>query len=147
MLPHIFKIGWLPLTPLNDDSPDPGPKNAEWHRTNIVNVEQIPGKGKKFVTVRTSDKNTPTTGTLEECTLTIRSVTNTRYEQLLRLCDDGGPYKVFCAHGTYWMYIIDRRITHTESDKEPPLREELENGTRPESHHATWTIQLLEAYD
>lgn len=147
----IFQIGWLRLDPETDDEINPGPKNAEWHRATIVAVEQIPGKGKKFVTVRTSDKNTDKTGTLEECTLTIRSVTDIRYQMLKMLCDDGGPYKVLCAHGTYWMYIIDRRITHTEQDKEPPLREAIEGVSEsnlgPESHHATWTIQLLEAHD
>jgi len=147
----IFQIGPLRLDPATDDEINPGPKNAEWHRVNVVNVEQIPGKGKKFVTVRTSDKNTPTTGTLEECTLTVRSVTNIRYIRLLMLCDDGGPYKVVCAHGTYWMYITDRRVTHTEQDKEPPLREAIEgvsaNNLGPESHHATWVITLLEAND
>lgn len=147
----LFKIGWLTLTPLTDDEINPGPKNAEWHRATIVNVEQIPGKGKKFVTVRTSDKNTDTTGTLEECTLTIRSITNIRYENLKMLCDDGGPFKVLSNHGTYWMYITDRRLTHTESDKEPPQKEAIEgvsdSNVGPESNHATWTITLLEAND
>jgi len=147
----IFQIGWLVLTPESDDECDPGPKNAEWHRVNVVNVEQIPGKGKKFVTVRTSDKNTETTGTLEECTLTVRSVTNVRYQKLKMLCDDGGPYKVWCNHGTYWMYITDRRVTHTEQDKELPLREGIEglstSNLRPLSNHATWVITLLEAND
>ena len=127
----IFQIGWLVLTPESDDECDPGPKNAEWHRVNVVNVEQIPGKGKKFVTVR--------------------SVTDVRYQKLKMLCDDGGPYKVWCNHGTYWMYITDRRVTHTEQDKELPLREGIEglstSNLRPLSNHATWVITLLEAND
>lgn len=147
----IFQIGWLVLTPQSDDEGNPGPKNAEWHRVNVVNVEQIPGKGKKFVTVRTSDKNTETTGTLEECTLTVRSITDVRYQLLKMLCDDGGPFKVICSHGTFWMYITDRRVTQTESDKEPPIKEAIEglseSNLGPESHHATWVITLLEAND
>jgi len=137
----IFVIGWLKLGTGEENDPNPGPKNAEWHRVNVVKVKEIPGKGKKYITVRTSDK------TLDECTLTVRSITEDRYTQLKMLCDDGGPYKVMCNHGTLWMYITDRRITHTESDKEIPLQEILPDGSRKNLNVATWTIQLLEAND
>ena len=147
----IFQIGKLRLDPATDDEINPGPKNVEWHRVSVVNVEQIPGKGKKWVTVRTSDVNTDTTGSLEECTLTIKSVTEIRYIRLHMLCDDGGPFKVRSSHGTFWMYITDRRVTQTESDKEPPIKEAIEglseSNLGPESHHATWVITLLEAND
>lgn len=146
----LFKIGWLELTPQSDDDMDPGPKNAEWHRATIVDVGEVPGKDKKFVTIRTTDINTPRTGTLEECTLTVKSITNERYQNLLRLCNHGGPYLVRCYHGTYYMYIIDRTVTHGESDKEPPLKELSESDTgliEEESNHATWVIKMIEAND
>jgi len=135
----VFIIGGLELG--KDDDINPGPKNAEWHKTNIVKIEQIPGKGRKFVTVRTSDK------TLEGCTLTIRSITNERYRQLLKICDQGGPFEVISNHGSMLMHIIDRTIRHSDQDKEPPLTEILENGEEVELNVATWTIQLLEAND
>ena len=137
----IFQIGWLVMGDDDEDDPNPGPKNADWHKVNIVKVEQIPGKGKKFVTVRTSD------GTLDECTLTVRSITYERYHELRRLCDYGGPYQVLCNHGTLWMYIVDRNINHSENDKEAPLVERMENGQEYDLNVATWTIQLLEAND
>jgi len=141
MANSIFWIGDLNLGPLNDGDPNPGPKGQEWHKVNVVVVEQIPGKDKKFVTVRTSDK------TLWECTLTVKTVTDERYQRLKLLCQDGGPYKVISTHEEMTMYITDFRISMSDSDKEPPVREQLENGTKPSSHHATWTIQLLEAND
>jgi len=135
----VFIIGGLELG--KDDDINPGPKHAEWRKTNVVNVKEITGKGKKTVTVRTSDQ------TLEECTLTIRSITNERYRQLLNLCDHGGPYEVLSNHGAMWMYIIDRSINHSDQDKEPPLTEILESGEEVELNVATWTIQLLEAHN
>lgn len=132
-----FQIGWLTM---GDDpsEPDPGPKNAQWHKINVVEVKQIPGKGKKFITVRTSD------GTLDECDLTVRSVTKKRYSDLKQLCDQGGPFKVICNHGILDMYIVERTITHDEKDKEPPLREE-DGGEL--LNVATWQIRLQEAND
>ena len=148
-----FQIGWLTLGKAGDV--DPGPKNADWHKVNVVVKEEIPGKGKKTVTIRTSD------GTLDECTLTVRTVTDTRYKLLKLLCDQGGPFEVVCNHGTLWMYIIDRNINHTENDKEKPLVETDTSGESSESvgsgnssqddraklNVSTWTIQLLEAND
>jgi hypothetical protein len=132
-----FQIGWLILGG-DAEGPDPGPKNADWHKANIVAVKQVPGKGKKFITIRTSD------GVLDECDLTVRSITETRYKSLKLLCDLGGPYKVVCNHGVLNMYIIDRNINHSENDKEFPQK------TDDESDYlnvATWTIKLLEAND
>lgn len=132
-----FQIGWLVLGD-NPEGPDPGPKNAQWHRINVVEVKQIPGRGKKFITIRTSD------GTLYECDLTVRSVTDDRYSDLKELCEQGGPFKVICNHGTLNMYIVDWTITHDENDKEPPLKEE-ETGDL--LNVATWQIKLQEAND
>lgn len=132
-----FQIGWLTLGD-NPDGPDPGPKNAVWHKINVVAVKQIPGKGKKFITIRTSDK------TLDECDLTVRSITDNRYQDLKLLCDQGGPFQVVCNHGTLNMYIVDRSITHDEKDKEPPLKE---TETKDVLNVATWAIKLQEAND
>lgn len=134
-----FQIGWLNLT--EGDGPDGGPKSAVWSKdTATVIVEEIPGKGKKDVTVRTSD------GKLDACALTVRSITRERYRQLKLLCDYGGPYKVICNHGSLWMYLTHREITHTDSDKEFPLREEGADD-RPELNVATWSINMQEAND
>jgi hypothetical protein len=116
---------------------DPGPKNAVWHKANIVEVKQIPGKGKKFITVRTSD------GVLWECDLTVRSVTDTRYKALKAKIDDGGPFEIKCNHGKLIMYIIDGTVTHDEGDKEPPLK--ADNGDN--LNVGTWSLKLLEAND
>lgn len=117
---------------------DPGPKNSVWHRVNIVEVKQIPGKGKKFKTIRTSD------GTLWECDLTVRSITDIRYQALKIKCEDGGPFDVICNHGKLPMYIVDCSITHDENDKEKPLKE---TSTGEDLNVATWSIKLLEAND
>jgi len=139
----IFQIGTLALG-AEKDGPNPGPKNAAWHMVHIVAVKQIPGKGKKFITVRTSDKYTPTTGPLYECDLTVRSISDTRYKALKALCEDGGPFDVNCNHGILKMYIIDFSINHAENDKEPPLK--IDDGT-DSLNVATWTIKLQEAFD
>jgi hypothetical protein len=139
----IFKIGTLSLGE-NPDGPDPGPKNADWHMAHVVEVKPIPGKGKKFITVRTSDKHTPTTGPLYECDLTVRSISDQRYKDLKILCEDGGPFEVSCNHGLLKMYIIDFSINHAENDKEPPLK--IDDGT-DSLNVATWTIKLQEVFD
>jgi hypothetical protein len=138
-----FQIGNILLGD-NQDGPDPGPKNAVWHIVNVVAVKQIPGKGKKFKTIRTSDKCAPTTGTLWECDLTVRSVTDERYLQLKEKCEDGGPFLVVCNHGRLNMYIVDATITHDEKDKEPPMKE-TDGGFLLNT--ATWQIKLQEAND
>jgi hypothetical protein len=133
-----FQIGPVILGD-DPDGPDPGVKNADWRKVNTVVVEKIPGKGKKDITIRTSDI------TLDECTLTVRSITNKQYVRLKLLCDLGGPYKVTCNHvGGLWMYIIDRQINHSENDKELPA---TETETDEKLNVATWTIQLQEAND
>jgi len=138
----FFIIGPYVLGPASEDNPDPGPKNQQWHKVNIVKVEQIPGAGKQWVTIRTSDK------TLWECTLTIRSVSDLRYTQLKMLCEMGGPYKVICAHGTYWMYVVDFTAVKDENDKEMPLTEKVgEEGIPIPLNVATWTIKLQEEND
>lgn len=119
-----------------DDEPDPGPKESIWHKVNVVQVEQIPGKGKRFKTIRTSD------GTLWECDLTIRSITDIRYKELKFLVDDGGPFMVICYHGKLPMYIIDGTATHGDGDKEAPLKER-----GYDTIVATWQLKLLEAND
>ncbi len=123
------------------DEPNPGPKQDVWRKSNIVEVKPIPGKGKKFITIRTSDS--APNGPLWECTLTIRSITNTRYMQLKTLVDDGGPFIVICHHGMYKMYIIHGEMTHDENDKEPPLQE-VKGGFQ---HVGTWVLDLVEAND
>jgi hypothetical protein len=132
-----FQIGWLTLGD-NPDGPDPGPKNAVWHKVNAVVVKQIPGKGKKFITIRTSDK------TLYECDLTVRSITDDRYQDLKLLCEQGGPFNTVSNHGTLNMYIVDWSITHDEKDKEPPL---TETETGDLLNTATWVLKLQEAND
>ncbi len=132
-----FQIGWLTLGE-NAEGPDPGPRDATWHKANVVVVKQIPGKGKKFITERTSDI------TLDECDLVVRSITATRYSQLKLLCDMGGPYRVMCNHGVLNMYIVDRSINHSENDKEPPQKTDDDSDLL---NVATWTIKLQEAYD
>ena len=139
----IFKIGTLSLGE-NPDGPDPGPKNADWHMVHVVEVKQIPGKGKKFITVRTSDKYTHTTGPLYECDLTVRSISDRRYKDLKILCEDGGPFDVNCNHGLLKMCIIDFSINHAENDKEPPLK--TDDGA-DSLNVATWVIKLQEAFD
>lgn len=131
-----FQIGSLILND-DPDGPDPGPKNAEWHLANSVEVKQIPGKDKKSITVRTSDR------TLWECTLTVRSITDRRYMDLKHLVEDGGPFEVLCNHGHMRMYIVDATITHDEKDKEKPLK--AENGA--DLNVATWVLRLQEAND
>ncbi|OPY54699.1 MAG: hypothetical protein A4E48_00278 [Methanosaeta sp. PtaU1.Bin060] len=130
----IFQIGNLML---GAEGPDPGPKMAEWKRTNKVVVKEIPGKGKHWITERTSDI------TLWSCTLTVRSITDSRYKELKELIEDGGPFKVVCNHGSFTMYVIGDGPVHEENDKEPPLKHE--NGDY--LNVATWTLQLQEAYD
>lgn len=125
------------------EDPNPGPKSTNWHLAHIVEVKQIPGKGKKFITVRTSDKYSNTTGTLWECDLVIRSITDSFYRYLKTLCEDGGPYEVKCNHGILKMYIVDVSIQHDENDKEMPLK--ADNGEN--LNVATWTIKLQEAFD
>lgn len=137
-----FTIGGLTLG--SEDGPDPGPKSTTWHLAHIVEVKQIPGKGKKFITVRTSDKYSKSTGPLWECDLVIRSVTDDFYQQLKSICENGGPFLVKCNHGIFNMYIVDVSIQHDENDKEPPQKE-LE--TKEDLNVATWTIKLLGAYD
>jgi len=64
------------------------------------------------------------------------------------LCEMGGPYKVICAHGTYWMYIVDFTINKDENDKESPLTEKVGEGDIPlPLNVATWTIRLQEEND
>ena len=132
-----FQIGWLTLGG-EDDGPDPGPQSDEWKKTNIVEVKQIPGKGKRFITIRTSDK------VLWVCTLTVRSISNTRYMALKLLCEMGGPYQVVCHHGMHKMYIADFEASHDENDKEAPLK--IDDGS-DFLNVATWTITLQEAND
>lgn len=138
----FFWINGQSLTPRSESDPDPGPKNQQWHKVNVVKVEQIPGAGKEWVTIRTSDK------TLWDCTLTIRSISKTRYTQLKMLCEMGGPYRVWCNHGVYWMYIVDFNINKDENDKEDPLKEYIgEEGVPIPLNVATWTIRLQEEND
>lgn len=132
-----FQIGWLVLGE-NADGPDPGPKSDIWKKTNIVEVKQIPGKGKRFITVRTSDK------VLWTCTLTVRSISNNRYMMLKLLCEQGGPYEVRCHHGIHKMYITDFEADHDENDKEAPSKTDDESDFL---NVATWTITLQEAND
>ncbi len=128
-----FVIGDLVL---GSGSYDPGPKNAEWKLVNNIEIKEIPGRGKKFITVRTSDKRTANTGPLWECTLTVRSITDNRYQQLRAKCEDGGPFLVISNHGTLNMYIEEGDVTHGESDKEPPLCEYDDDGNEgPQSNH------------
>ena len=141
----IFQIGDLALgapAHAGDGSTletiDPGPKNDVWHRVNVVVVKQIPGKGKKFITIRTSDK------TLWECDLTVRSVSDDRYMQLKAKCEDGGPFMVNCHHGILRMYIVDCSIAHDENDKEKPLKE---SSTGQLLNVATWVLKLQESND
>ncbi len=132
-----FQIGDVVLgeTP---DGPDPGPKSSDWHKVNVVQVKQIPGKGKKFITVRTSD------GVLWECDLVVRSISNQRYTALRNLVDDGGPFQVVSAHGKYEMYLIDGNAHKKDGEAEPPLKTDDE---KDESNVAEWTLKLLEAND
>jgi hypothetical protein len=139
-----FQIGDLILGSSSELEANPGPKNAVWHKVNVVAIKQIPGKGKKFKTIRTSDMSSPTTGTLWECDLTVRSVTDIRYQQLKDKCEQGGPFQVVCNHGRLNMYIVDCSITHDEKDKEPPLKE---TETGQYLNTATWVLKLQEAYD
>jgi len=138
-----FILSGYTLTPMSDYEADPGPKNQAWHKVNVVKVEAIPGAGKEWVTIRTSDK------TLWDLTLTIRSVTQKRYQLLKMLCEMGGPYLLDCAHGRYWMYIVDFNIAKDENDKEPPLTEKvgIEGAGSMELNVATWTIKLQEEND
>jgi hypothetical protein len=133
-----FQIGTMVLGDPSELEVNPGPKNAVWHRVNVVVVKQIPGKGKKFITIRTSDQ------TLWECDLTVRSVTDNRYQWLKILCELGGPFQVVSNHGRLNMYIVDSSITHGEQDKEPPLKE---TSTGDLLNVATWQIKLQEAND
>jgi hypothetical protein len=139
----IFQIGTLALG-ADPDGPDPGPKDAKWHMAHVVEVKQIPGKGKKFITIRTSDKYTPSTGPLYECDLTVRSISDKRYKELKALCEDGGPFNVNCNHGILKMNIIDFSIDHGENDKEAPLK--IDDGS-DFMNVATWTIKLQEVFD
>jgi hypothetical protein len=116
---------------------DPGPKNAVWHKANIVEIKQIPGKGKTFKTVRTSD------GVLWECDLTVRCITDTRFKDIKNKVDDGGPFEIKCNFGMLNMYLIDGTFTHDENDKEAPLK--ADNGDF--LNVGTWTLKLLEAND
>jgi len=142
----MFKIGhltlgWYPSEAGKMDDPDPGPKDATWHKVNVVEVKQIPGKGKAFITVRTSH------GTLWECDLVVRSITDKRYKELKLLCELCGPYSVLCNHGALKMYITDCSINHAENDKELPLRVDPGDDDSALLNVATWTIKLLEAND
>ena len=139
----IFQIGTLALG-ADPDGPDPGPKDAKWHMAHVVEVKQIPGKGKKFITIRTSDKYTPLTGPLYECDLTVRSISDKRYKELKALCEYGGPFNVNCNHGILKMNIIDFSIDHGENDKEAPLK--IDDGS-DFMNVATWTIKLQEVFD
>jgi hypothetical protein len=141
-----FKIGWLDL---NDPTGfDHGPKSTEWNLEHVIEVEEIPGRGKKFKTVRTSDKYTATTGPLWICDVVIRCVTNLRYKQLVTLCEEGGPFQVVSSHKNLPMYIVSCSVSHGENDKEPTLHEYNDDGSEgPESNHATWTLKLREAHD
>ena len=140
-----FLIGGLPIGPWSEQDTNPGPKSTTWHLAHIVEIKQIPGKGKKFITVRTSDKYVKgSTGTLWECDLVVRSITNDVYKYLRTLCEDGGPYEVKCSHGIFNMYIVDVSVQKDENDKELPL---TETETGNQLNVATWTIKLQEAYD
>jgi hypothetical protein len=136
----VFQIGWMVLGDPSELEHNPGPKNAVWHMVNVVVVKEIPGKGQKYKTIRTSDK------TLWECDLTVRSITDGRYRALKILCEQGGPFKVVSNHTPAGlnMYIVDCSITHDEKDKEPPL---TETETGDILNVATWQIKLLEAND
>jgi len=119
-------------------SGDPGPKSTDWHKANIVEVKQIPGKGKKFITIRTSD------GVLWECDITVRSISQTRYVQFRNLVDDGGPFMIKSAHGNYKMYLIDGNVHKGEGEGE------LETGTDDGvdlENVGDWTLKFLEAND
>ena len=127
------------------ENPNPGPKSTSWHLAHVIEIKQIPGKGKKFITVRTSDKYIKdSTGTLWECDLVIRSITDDAYQFYKSLCEEGGPFEVKCNHGTLNMYIVDVSIQHDENDKEKPL---TEIATGEYLNVATWTIKLQEAHD
>lgn len=140
-----FQIGNLFLgagpggAPLSDDDPNPGPKSTDWHLVNVVKVKEIPGKGQKFKTIRTSNF------TLWECTLVVRSITADRYNRLKILSILGGPFKTMSNHGLYNMYIVDASISHAENDKEPPMKEQ--SGNKEQLNVATWTLKLQEAND
>jgi hypothetical protein len=142
----VFKIGWLNL---NDPTGiDRGPKSAEWNLEHVIEVKEIPGSGKKFKTVRTSDKYSATTGPLWTCDVVIRCVTNKRYKELKILCEDGGPFFVNSNHGGLPMYIVSCTVSHGENDKEPTSHEYNDDGSDgPASNHATWTLKLREASD
>jgi hypothetical protein len=137
-----FQIGSVVL----EETPqgDPGPKSSEWHLVNIVQVKQIPGKGKKFITVRTSDRYSPATGVLWECDLVVRSISNTRYMLLKALVEDGGPFMTVSAHGNYRMYVTEGHPKKKDGEGEPPLRTDDDTD---ELNVAEWTLKLLEAYD
>lgn len=148
--PTPFQIDGKPLGGTADE-PNPGPKQRVWHKSNIVEIKQIPGKGKRFVTVRTSDKSSQTTGTLWELELTIRSVTAARYEFLLKLIDDGGPFTILDPlHGQHEMYCIDGQSSKKEGDADPPIAEETNTilgMTEQEMGVADWVLKFVEAND
>ena len=132
-----FQIGGVVLGD-NPEGPNPGPKSSDWHKVNVVQVKQIPGKGKKFVTVRTSD------GVLWECDLVVRSISDTRYNDLKALVDDGGPFETISAHGKYRMYVTEGHPHKKDGEGEPPLK--TDDG-KDFLNVAEWTLKLLEAYD
>ena len=139
----LFEIGDVKLGD-EPEGPNPGLLTADWHKSNIVEVMQIPGKGKKFITMQMSDKSAITTGTLWECDLVVRSVGEQRYIALKQLVEDVGPFAHRSYHGQFNVYVIDGKSHHKAGELEPPLR--TDDG-KDFGMVAEWTLKLLEAND
>jgi len=140
-----FIVGDYNFSKDGPDGPDSKYKTAEWHKTNVVVVKQIPGKGKKFITIRTSDK------TLWECTFVQRCISSERFDWCKDLVERGGPFEVTSAFGTYSMYCIDGAFKQDEGFPEPPMTIHMlssEGGDMSyEAFIGTWTLKFLEEND
>jgi hypothetical protein len=101
----------------------PGGKyqSIQIHLANEMPIKKIPGKGKRYITMRTSDVKTDTSGPLyDKISMTQITITQAQHEKCKELALIGGPYDVQWAYGPMKMYCIGATWTQEEGKIEPP---------------------------
>lgn len=135
-----FILAGIDLMP-SDLGPDINPISINWKKTNRVETKEIPGKGHKDVTQRTSDK------TLWICTLSLRSHKDERYNFFKKITDECGPFMVQSPHGDMEMYVIDGDATNKPGEGMPPKKDYTPGGGQYTLYVADWQIVLKEKND
>jgi hypothetical protein len=133
-----------------DTGPDGKYMTLEVHGSHQIQIFHIPGKGKRDITMRTSDVKTPTTGPLyDRITVVQKCVSNERFEACREIYEVGGPWYVewAFARSVDELYCIDGVFRQGAGYVEPPGHFYLDDGTSVEAFVGEWTLTFIEYND